>query len=303
MYKYKASVIVLSYNHSSFITDTLKSIEIQSVDSVQIIVGDDCSSDGTQALIKEIVSKSRFDYKVFLNSENLGITKNFNQCLSRCEGEYIFLLGGDDLFLDGKLEKQISFMDSHPDVSISYHDAYIFDSSTGRVFLKYSELFNVKEPSLKNLILYGTFFTGCTPCVRNFKGIPMCNENIRSASDWLWYVEVLLLSSAKIAVIEGVYSKYRRHDQNVTSHKNYMTAYSETIYSLDYIASNYKDYQSLAVRAKSERLFAFSLKALFCGDFRFAINSMLRSVVYNPLAPLLFIALRFNSVFYRMRFK
>lgn len=231
-FRYKASVIVLSYNQCDFILEALASVDAQDFSSLQLIVGDDASTDGTQELIEAYFKSSRFDGVKIFNSRNFGITKNINNCLLACEGEYIFLLGGDDLFLKGKISTQVAFMDANPDVCISFHDSYVFDSLTGRTLFRYGDLFPPISYNAESLIAYGTFFTGSASCIRNFSEMPKFNEGIDFASDWLWYIEVLLLSKGCIDKVEGVLSKYRRHSNNVTSAKNFRRAYDETAFTL-----------------------------------------------------------------------
>tara|TARA_R110002096_G_scaffold257898_1_gene451502 strand:+ start:8599 stop:9525 length:927 start_codon:yes stop_codon:yes gene_type:complete len=302
-YDYDASVIVLSYNQENFIFDTLNSIEIQDLDSIQVVVGDDASVDSTTDIISKFSESSRHDYVKIFRKENVGITENFNACLSNCKGKYIFLLGGDDLFLDNKMKLQFEYMNFNPDVFISFHDAYIFDSNTGRTLLKYSDLFNVTELSVESLIRHGTFFTGCTVAVRNFENIPKCNWRIKFSSDWLWYIEVLISSGGKLGEIDSVLAKYRRHISNITSTKNFKLAYIETEKSLNHVLESYPEYEIVAREALAERQFAYFLKGLFGKNLNWSLALLLRSLNNSILSPLFFLKLRFNSLSYRLRKK
>lgn len=302
-FKYKASIIVVSYNQRQFIAETLASIEAQDFESLQLILGDDASTDGTQDLINEHLKTSRFTFVKIFNQQNLGISKNLNNCLRACEGQYIFLLGGDDLFVSGKLARQVAFMDENPEVVLSFHDAQVFDSKTGLNIFKYSELFNVDKFDVEGLVLHGTFFTGSTPCIRRFTNIPFFNEKISFSSDWLWYIEVLLLSKGRMGQVEGVLSKYRRHPDNVTSSKNYIRAYCETFHTLCYLSETYPCLRKVASMALAERQFAYCLKGFFAGRLYWAFKLFVKAIVAYPLAPLLFLKLRASGVMARLSIK
>lgn len=288
-YPYDVSVIVLTYNHQDFILETLQTIELQDFENVQVVVGDDFSSDATCSIIDSFSRTSKHTYVKLFNNTNVGITNNFNLCLSRCEGKYIFLLGGDDLFGIGKLKAQYEFMELNSDVVISYHDAIVFESASGKKLRYFSDHFPKCESSLSNLIRYGTFFTGCTVAVRNFENLPFCNTKIKYASDWLWYIEILLISNSRLAEVSGVYSRYRRHNDNITSSKNYKDSWTETLISLQHVIEKYPNYSSLAKKTLAERAFAFSLKGLFNKNVSFFVNSLIFSFQLSLISPLLFI--------------
>jgi len=299
--KYEVSVIVLTFNHQKFILDTLGSIESQDFDSIQVVIGDDASSDNTTSIIDDFSRESRFDYVKLFNDKNQGITRNFNNCLRACTGKYIFLLGGDDLYLEGKIKLQYEYMEQDPDIAISCHDAYVFDSCTGKTLLKYSDLFKIKDVSVNSLIVSGTFFTGCTPAIRRFENMPECYDQIKSASDWLWYIELLIKSGGRIGYIDSVLSRYRRHSHNITSNKNHVTAYSETRDSLIYVIENYPEFKSVAIGALGERQFAFFLKGLLAYHWCWAVRLLMVSFKNNPFAFFSFLKLRCNALSFRLK--
>ena len=90
-----------------FISHTLDSVLEQDYDDIEIIIGDDASSDGTIEYIKNYSSSSRIPITLIQHDINVGISKNFNDCLRVINGDIIFLLGGDDVFLKDKISKQV----------------------------------------------------------------------------------------------------------------------------------------------------------------------------------------------------
>lgn len=91
------SIIIPCFNCKDTISDTLKSIEEQSFDSIEIILIDDCSSDGTLEILRRH-EKENNKIKVFRNQKNIGPGGSRNNGLIRSNGEYILFIDSDDLF-------------------------------------------------------------------------------------------------------------------------------------------------------------------------------------------------------------
>lgn len=119
----KVSVLVICYNQEKYIKETLDSILNQEHPyTYEVIVCDDASQDSTPQIIKEYASRYKEIVPV-LRKKNLGLIKNYHDGASRCRGEYLMGCGGDDYWLPGKIEKQVTFMDTHPETGLCYGDA------------------------------------------------------------------------------------------------------------------------------------------------------------------------------------
>ena len=113
----KLSVGILTYNHKKYVRQCLDSVLMQEMDSdYEIVVGDDCSTDGTQKILKEYASRYPDKFVVLLSEKNEGISMNYKKVLEACKGKYIALCEGDDYWTDThKLQVQVDFLESHPD--------------------------------------------------------------------------------------------------------------------------------------------------------------------------------------------
>ena len=101
------SIIMPSYNTASFISKTIESVLNQTYKNWELLVVDDCSTDGTD----EIVSKYNDKRIVYLkNEKNSGAALSRNRALRNAKGKWIAFLDSDDLWHPTKLEKQIKFM-------------------------------------------------------------------------------------------------------------------------------------------------------------------------------------------------
>ncbi len=137
---YKLSVIFITYNHAAYVEKALLSVLGQKTGfPFEVVVGDDCSTDGTQDILKRIAA----DYpeheaqgpcdrqvRLFLRSENTGgrPTLNVYETTKRCTGEYLAYLEGDDYWTDeGKLRKQVEYLERHPEYMACTHSMKMVD--------------------------------------------------------------------------------------------------------------------------------------------------------------------------------
>lgn len=104
------SVIIPVYNVAKYITYTIESILKQSYKDVEIILVDDCSTDNSAEIIAKYTSEHL--NMLYLRLErNQGAAVARNKALSIAKGRYVAFLDSDDIWCEGKLEKQLAFMD------------------------------------------------------------------------------------------------------------------------------------------------------------------------------------------------
>lgn len=127
----RVSVLMLSYNHGKYIEKAIRSAADQKVNfKYEIIVGDDASLDDSQEKIKKVYSGYPDKVVPVLREKNLGAMKNMIDLVSRAKGEYIAFLEGDDFWTDiNKLQKQVDFLDSHPDYVACCHKRSTVDEN------------------------------------------------------------------------------------------------------------------------------------------------------------------------------
>ena len=96
----KVSVCVVTYNQKKYIRQCLQSIVDQEADfDFEVIVGDDCSEDGTREIVQEFVERYPGLVKAVLHEKNVGIVVNYRSVHDLARGEYIAHCDGDDLWL------------------------------------------------------------------------------------------------------------------------------------------------------------------------------------------------------------
>lgn len=126
------SVIMLCFNHERYIRQALQSILDQNTDfSYEIIVHDDASTDGSAGIIREFEAKYPHILRPIYQTENqyrrrVGIRRTFVD--PRIRGKYIAFCEGDDYWTDpDKLQKQVDFLEAHPEYSAVTHNCSFVD--------------------------------------------------------------------------------------------------------------------------------------------------------------------------------
>lgn len=134
----KISVVVITYNQQETIRQTLDSILMQKGNfDLELVIGEDCSTDNTLSICKEYDTKSdncqlntdsrTIVVKLLSGPKNLGITANYFRTLQACTGEFIGDIAGDDYYCDDHaLEKQLQYLQSHPEVGVLGANGYRF---------------------------------------------------------------------------------------------------------------------------------------------------------------------------------
>jgi glycosyltransferase involved in cell wall biosynthesis len=114
---------VVTYNQEKYIAQCLQSLVDQETDfPFEIIVGDDCSTDGTRAIVSNFATQYPNIIRPVLREKNIGPAKNYIDVHSLARGDYVAHVDGDDYVLPKKLSRQAWFMDINPSCRISGHD-------------------------------------------------------------------------------------------------------------------------------------------------------------------------------------
>ncbi|WOL38946.1 glycosyltransferase family 2 protein [Pyramidobacter sp. YE332] len=111
------SIGMATYNHEKYIARAIESVLMQEVTfSYELVIAEDCSTDHTREIVQKYQKKYPEVIRLILHEKNIGMQKNSN-CLRRaCRGKYRANLEGDDYWLfSDKLQKQVNFLEEHPD--------------------------------------------------------------------------------------------------------------------------------------------------------------------------------------------
>lgn len=104
----KVSIAMATYNGERFLRQQLESLLNQTIKPYEILIVDDCSSDGTIDILKEY--QERDLVKLQINESNLGVNKTFEKSMRLCSGEYIMFCDQDDVWFPNKVEVTLKKM-------------------------------------------------------------------------------------------------------------------------------------------------------------------------------------------------
>jgi len=213
----KISAFIFTYNQEKYIEDTLESVLQQNYNNIEIVVGDDGSKDGTVEILKRYQKEYPGIIKLILSPENTGITANCNRILQECTGEFIAILGGDDIWLPNKLHAQVAWFNENPDHVLCFTLMESFYSETNEsIGISPSESIETltKLDTISKTMALGA--NGSSFLIRA-SAIPKegFNALIPMVSDFLFYVQII--HNKNIGGINEVLTRYRRHTNNISS--------------------------------------------------------------------------------------
>lgn len=119
----QVSVCIVTYNQEKYIAECLDSLVNQKTNfNFEIIVGEDCSTDGTRAIVQKYVDQYPELIVPLFHEKNVGPVENLKQVYLKANGKYIAHMDGDDLALPNKLQKQFDVLEENLDCNICSHD-------------------------------------------------------------------------------------------------------------------------------------------------------------------------------------
>ena len=207
------SVAMATYNGEKYITKQIDSILNNLNNNDEIIISDDGSTDNTINIIKSYNDKR---IKLF-NGPKQGLIKNFENAISHCNNNYIFLSDQDDIWASNKKEEILkTFKKTNSDLII--HDCTVFDSDTNQILINsFFEFRNSKKGIIKNIIK-NSYIGCCMAFDKKIKDIilPFPN-NIPMHDQW---IGLMAEKKGNVYFLNKKLIKYRRHNDNKTDLKH-----------------------------------------------------------------------------------
>lgn len=207
----KISVAMITYNHEHFIGRAIESVLAQKMNfDYEIVIGEDCSTDGTRAVLEDLHRRYPDRIKLLLREQNIGGLCNIESTIATCGGQYLAILEGDDYWIDpNKLQKQVDFLDTHPDSAICCHRVR-FETGFGEIAEAFVFPALPAGPYTIQDLLKQNFVMTCSTVVRRDLMLPLppSFSGIK-AGDWPRYV--LVARHGKIELMDEVMAIYRVH--------------------------------------------------------------------------------------------
>ncbi len=231
----RVSIIVPTYNCENFVKKTIDSILKQTYQNFEIIVIDDCSTDGTVEYIKSIKDDR---IVVLINEKRSGAAFSRNRGIAAASGDYIAFLDGDDIWHKTKLEDQLSFMKTN-DYLFSCTDYDVIDEND------FSQHVVVSGPKVANHRMFlKTDYVGCLTIMYKrsvYPDLAIPNAIYKRNDYALW---IKLSEKTKCYRLKKVLASYRKTSNSLSSGKKrslvkYHKEMFQKLYNFGKIKSTY----------------------------------------------------------------
>ncbi len=205
----KVSVLMPLYKTDAVhLREAIQSVLDQTFTDFELLLLDDCPQDDRSAIVAEF-NDPRIRYEK--NERNMGISPSRNKLIDMAQGEYLATMDHDDISLPERLEKQVSYLDTHPDVGVVSGRTRMLGS--GR-----TTRYPVDDADIKLSLMSGCALIHSTSMIRksvlDAHGIRY-EERFSPSEDWAMWCR--LIPHTKFHNIPEVIFCYRDHAGN-TSH-------------------------------------------------------------------------------------
>lgn len=202
------SVVVLTFNRKNMLKETINSILSQTFKDFELILVDNCSTDGTEDFV---LSYSDPRIKYFKNQNNGIIAVNLNFGISKSKGKFIALCDDDDLWLPTKLEKQVNILNKEKNIGMVCSNGITFNEygEEGIHITKKrnSNYISQKETLIKNIIIQSSAIIR-KEILEEFGFFDVSPEYFTAEEFELW---LKIMNKYKVYLIKEPLVKYRTH--------------------------------------------------------------------------------------------
>lgn len=247
------SVCVITYNHEKYIGQCLEGILMQQTSfPFEIIIGEDCSADNTRSIVSHFEQQYPGIIKPIYHRRNVGAARNhFEYCFPKIRGRYIAICDGDDYWTDPlKLQKQVDFLEQHPQCVLCFHLVKQVDQDdriiqqqepAGKtVFYAWNDILHISIPTLSVLF---------RNCIDRFP------EEIFEAKSGDTFLFGMLSRYGGAADLGFVGAHYRVHAGGTYSGKSQVEQYRQTIHTRKLMqrSAYFSREQALEIRKEVDR--------------------------------------------------
>lgn len=207
----KLSVCMVTYNHERYIAQAVESVLAQRATfPFEIVIGDDCSTDATPAILRQLAERHPDTIRLRLAKANQGAKANFLATISDCRGKYVAMLEGDDYWTDeNKLQRQADALDAHSDWAICFHPTACVYESGLQGQATYPLDWSKPVTTIEDLLV-ANFIPTSSVVFRNrlFPAFPSWFRELKLGD---WPLHILNAAHGHIGFLPEIMSAYRIH--------------------------------------------------------------------------------------------
>lgn len=212
------SVWMVAYNHEKFIRQSLEGALNQKTNfPFEIIIGEDCSTDNTRAIIKEFEATFPDIIKPIYHSSNVGAYRNaYEFCYPQLKGKYIACLEADDYWVDeNKLQQQVDILENDEKAALCFTQVKVWNENSWQYEQHWSKQFNIKERYTVEDILHTFNIVTCSIVFKNrYRVLPYNPKDFPTGDVSLC---AFLLLNGDAVLLNKITAVYREHDSGIYS--------------------------------------------------------------------------------------
>jgi glycosyltransferase involved in cell wall biosynthesis len=242
------AVFITSYNQKAYLKEAIDSVLAQTLRPSQIVIVDDCSSDGSQALIKGYQARHPDLITPVWHTQNRGVAPARASALRAVKSTYVTYLDGDDRYLPAKLEKESALLASHPSAQIVYANNHYMNED-GR---RYATWVTDRQPpqgevfkeTLTRSFPRGNLFRMELLPYALWQEVGFHDPALKVLEDW--EMRIRLTNRYRVAYVDEALSEYRVHSGGLSN-----LSAAEKLSAFDYIWRKHKP--ALATLSPADR--------------------------------------------------
>lgn len=219
----RISVIMGIYNCAATLVEALDSLMAQTCQQFKVILCEDGSTDDTYPVAEEYTARYPDRFVLVRNERNMGLNYTLNRCLELADTEFIARMDGDDISLPTRFEKEMAFLDGHPDYAIVTTPMKYFDE--GGIF---REGHGGREPKLTDFPKASPFCHA--PCMVRKEAYDAVGgytvaENLLREEDYHLWIKMYVKGFRGYTLEEPLYMM--RDDRNAARRRNFKARKNE----------------------------------------------------------------------------
>lgn len=212
------SIVIACYNHEAYIQAAIESVLNQSYDNIEFIVIDDGSSDNSVSIIQDLADKHGFHFEA---QDNMGLNRTLNKAIELAKGKYFVSFGSDDIMMPDRIEKQVAFMEGHPQYPITSANVVFIDENGVELAdqkpapsrtLEFDDIFLNKKPGIQA--------AAAMTKLSLFEEHGGYDPDIPLEDIYMWFK--LLYAGHKAHCLEDDFAYYRKHASNTYKNVKHM---------------------------------------------------------------------------------
>ncbi len=270
-----------SFNYGRYLTLAIESVLSQSHCNLELIIADDCSTDGSREIAEHWRS---IDERVLTVSHerNLGLAATRNSALAVSSGKFVALCDADDIWLPNKLKTQLACFNDRPELGLVHADSAIIDEYGELTGQRFSLLIHARQQKTS-----GDVFLEL--CQRNFLCVPTVivrrealdyaggfDVRLRSLEDWVCWTKIS--RKYRFHYIDDILVQYRVHGASLSHDVRGMA--QNRARALQALLRMWPD---IPQRCRSAMLYSLGMSHLETREPRSAISAFVESIGANPV--------------------